>query len=113
MRSPAAEALAIIDTPDAIQRLLHLVGNAKKPDATEVLLATLSHSKSEQVSKFLLDRLTLRHWEEGSSCFIKLVVSRGEQVAEVCKILLSQGTPLRNRMLMIDLLEMDFEYIDC
>lgn len=33
------------------------------------------------------------------------------QVAEVCKLLLSQGTPLRERMLMIDLLDMEFHEI--
>ena len=34
------------------------------------------------------------------------------QVAEVCKVLLGEGEPLRNRMLMVDLLEMDFEHVE-
>jgi len=33
------------------------------------------------------------------------------QVSEICKVILRQGTPLRNRMLSIDLREMDFEQI--
>ncbi|HEX9778010.1 MAG TPA: HesA/MoeB/ThiF family protein [Geopsychrobacteraceae bacterium] len=34
------------------------------------------------------------------------------EAAEVCKVLLSEGAPLRDRMLTVDLREMDFEQID-
>lgn len=47
----------------------------------------------------------------GNPSFTPAVVASLE-VAEVCKVLLSVGEPLRNRMLVVDLLEMDFEHID-
>ncbi|GLI39348.1 HesA/MoeB/ThiF family protein [Geobacter hydrogenophilus] len=46
----------------------------------------------------------------GNPSFTPAVVASIE-VAEVCKILLGSGTPLRNRKLSINLLEMEFEEI--
>jgi hypothetical protein len=46
----------------------------------------------------------------GNPSFTPALVASYE-VAEVCKILLGQGTLLRNRMLMINLLDMEIENI--
>ncbi len=46
----------------------------------------------------------------GNPSYTPAVVASLE-VAEVCKILLSEGTVLRDRMLVIDLREMDFEQV--
>jgi len=47
----------------------------------------------------------------GNPSFTPALVASLE-VAEVCKLLLSQGTPLRGRQLMIDLLSMEMHVID-
>jgi len=48
----------------------------------------------------------------GNPSFTPAVVASLE-VAEVCKVLLGQGTPVRRRCLSIDLLDMEFVEIEC
>jgi molybdopterin-synthase adenylyltransferase len=48
----------------------------------------------------------------GNPSFTPAVVASLE-VAEVCKILLNRGTPVRQRCLSIDLLDMEFTEIEC
>ena len=47
----------------------------------------------------------------GNPSFTPAVIA-GLEVAEVCKLLLGQGTPLRGRQLMIDLFSMEINVID-
>jgi molybdopterin/thiamine biosynthesis adenylyltransferase len=47
----------------------------------------------------------------GNPSFTPAVVA-GLEVAEVCKLLLGQGTPLRGRQLIMDLLSMEIDIID-